>query len=140
MLINKMANFYKLPQKLVCQHMRLFSSYPPHLVVGMPALSPTMTAGINYPLTFFKFHDCYFLMSSLSRISFSGTIGKWLKAEGDKISAGDSIADIETDKASIAFEAQDDSYIARILVQSGVEVPVGKPFEYLLSEFLSIPF
>ena len=58
---------------------RYFSSLPPHLVVAMPALSPTMTVG---------------------------TIGKWICKPGDKISPGDSLAEIETDKASMAFEAQ----------------------------------
>jgi len=66
----------------------------------MPALSPTMTAG---------------------------TIGKWLKKEGDKVVAGDSIADIETDKASMAFEAQDEVFVAKILASEGVEVQVGAP-------------
>ena len=93
---------------------RGMSSYPPHSVVGMPALSPTMTAG--YSDTFATMINTLSIYLKTLLCILIGTIGKWLKGEGDKISAGDSIADIETDKASIAFEAQDDSYIAKILV------------------------
>jgi len=50
-----------------------------------------------------------------------------LKKEGDYIVPGDAIADIETDKASMAFEAQDEFYIAKILVAAGLEVKVGDP-------------
>lgn len=56
-----------------------------------------------------------------------GTIGSWLKKVGDKVSAGDSIAEIQTDKATMAFEAQDECYIAKLLVEPGVEVAVGAP-------------
>lgn len=54
-----------------------------------------------------------------------GTVGKWLVKEGDCVSPGDSFAEIETDKASMAFECQDDLYIAKILVSEAKEVPVG---------------
>lgn len=90
---------------------RLFSSYPAHILVGMPALSPTMTAG---------------------------TIGVWHKKVGELIKAGESIADVETDKASIGFEAQDDAYIARILVDAGQEVKVGMPILITVEEEESI--
>ena len=42
--------------------------------------------------------------------------------EGDRVNPGDSMADIETDKASMAFDAQDEFYIAKILAQEGTEV------------------
>ncbi len=79
---------------------RRFSSFPSHVVVGMPSLSPTMTAG---------------------------TIGKWNVKVGDKISPGDALAEVETDKASVTFEAQDDFIIAKLLVDTGAEVKVGDP-------------
>lgn len=79
---------------------RRFSSFPSHVVVGMPSLSPTMTAG---------------------------TIGKWNVKVGDKISPGDALAEVETDKASVTFEAQDDFIIAKLLVDAGAEVKVGDP-------------
>jgi pyruvate dehydrogenase E2 component (dihydrolipoamide acetyltransferase) len=56
-----------------------------------------------------------------------GTIGKWLVKPGDEISAGVAIAEIETDKASMAFEAQDEFFIAKLLVDAGAEVKVGQP-------------
>lgn len=54
-----------------------------------------------------------------------GTVSKWLVKEGDCVSPGDTFAEIETDKASMAFECQDDLYIAKILVSEAKEVPVG---------------
>lgn len=55
----------------------------------MPALSPTMT---------------------------TGTIVKWLKKEGEDINAGDSVADIQTDKAVMSFEMEEEGKLAKILV------------------------
>jgi len=79
----------------------LASSLPSHEVVGLPALSPTMEAG---------------------------SIAKWSVEEGEAFSAGDVIAEIQTDKATVDFEAQDDAVLAKILVPSGdSEVNVGDP-------------
>jgi pyruvate dehydrogenase E2 component (dihydrolipoamide acetyltransferase) len=65
----------------------------------MPALSPTMT---------------------------QGAIGTWQKQLGDKISPGDVLVEIETDKAQMDFECQDEGYLAKILVESGEkDIPVG---------------
>eukprot|EP00939_MAST-03C_sp_MAST-3C-sp1_P002497 g2497.t1 len=56
-----------------------------------------------------------------------GTIARWLKAEGEEINAGDLIAEVETDKATVDYEAQDDCFMAKILVPEGLaDVPVGK--------------
>ncbi|KAH8056457.1 dihydrolipoyllysine-residue acetyltransferase [Aureococcus anophagefferens] len=74
-------------------------SYPAHEVVGLPALSPTMEMG---------------------------TIAAWKVDEGGAFGAGDVIAEIETDKATVDFEAQDDGVLAKILVQAGTEVAVGR--------------
>ena len=63
-------------------------------------------------------------MPSLSPTMVTGTIGKWNVKAGDKISPGDSLADVETDKASVAFEAQDEFIIAKLLVPQGAEVSV----------------
>jgi len=55
-----------------------------------------------------------------------GAIGTWQKHPGDKISPGDVLVEIETDKAQMDFECQDEGYLAKILVQSGEkDVPVG---------------
>ena len=77
------------------------SSFPSHEVMTMPALSPTMA---------------------------EGTLVAWKKAVGDEISAGDVLAEIETDKATMEWEAQDDGVLAQILVAEGTSgVRVGTP-------------
>ena len=82
---------------------------PYHIVVGMPALSPTMETGI---------------------------LAEWYIGEGATFGAGQAIAKIETDKASIDFEAQDDGVIAKILVDagSGEDIPVGTPIMVTVEE------
>lgn len=77
------------------------SSFPAHEVMTMPALSPTMS---------------------------EGTLLKWKKSIGDEIAAGDVLAEIETDKASMEWEAQEDGVLAQILVQEGTSgIQVGAP-------------
>jgi pyruvate dehydrogenase E1 component beta subunit len=64
-----------------------------------------------------------------------GTLAKWLVKEGDKISAGDLIAEIETDKATMELEAVEEGTLGRILVEAGTEnVPVNAPVALLLEE------
>ncbi|GAB5036303.1 lat1p [Nannochloropsis oceanica] len=78
-----------------------FATLPEHTVVGLPALSPTMT---------------------------HGNLALWHKKEGDDIGPGDVLCDIETDKATMAFEAQDDAVLAKILVTEGAsDIAVGSP-------------
>ncbi|XP_011334722.1 dihydrolipoyllysine-residue acetyltransferase component 1 of pyruvate dehydrogenase complex, mitochondrial isoform X2 [Ooceraea biroi] len=67
--------------------------------IAMPALSPTMT---------------------------TGTIVKWLKKEGEEIQPGDALADIQTDKAVMSFELEDEGVLAKILVPEGSQVEVGQ--------------
>lgn len=67
----------------------------------MPALSPTMT---------------------------QGNIQSWAKKVGDELTPGEAIAEIETDKASMDFEFQEEGYLAKILLDAGAkDVPVGQP-------------
>lgn len=74
-------------------------AFPPHSVVSMPALSPTMT---------------------------SGNIGAWQKKPGDTIAPGDVLVEIETDKAQMDFEFQEEGLLAKILKDSGEkDVAVG---------------
>nr|CCA20702.1 unnamed protein product [Albugo laibachii Nc14] len=81
--------------------LRALSTYPDHEVVGLPALSPTMQ---------------------------TGTITKWCKKEGESIAAGDIICEVETDKAVVEFESQDDYYLAKILKPEGSsDIRVGEP-------------
>lgn len=83
-------------------------SFPPHTVVSMPALSPTMTAG---------------------------NIGTWQKKVGDAIAPGDVLVEIETDKAQMDFEFQEEGVIAKILKESGEkDVAVGSPIAVLVEE------
>ncbi|CAD8133205.1 unnamed protein product [Paramecium octaurelia] len=69
-------------------------AFPKHSKLGLPALSPTME---------------------------KGNLMKWLVKEGDKISPGDVICEIETDKASVGFEVQEDGYIAKLMVPAGTK-------------------
>ncbi len=75
------------------------------------------------------------LMPALSPTMEEGTLAKWLVKEGDSVSSGDIIAEIETDKATMEFEAVDDGVIGRILVPEGTEgVKVNTPIAVLLEE------
>ena len=74
-------------------------------------------------------------MPALSPTMEEGTLAKWLKKEGDSVAAGDVIAEIETDKATMEFEAVDEGTIARILVAEGTdEVKVGTVIAVLNGE------
>ncbi|EPX63646.1 Dihydrolipoamide acetyltransferase component of pyruvate dehydrogenase complex [Cystobacter fuscus DSM 2262] len=74
------------------------------IAIAMPSMSPTMT---------------------------EGKIVKWLKKEGDKISSGQAIAEVETDKSNLEVEAYDDGVLARIVVREGEMAKVGAPIAYL---------
>ncbi|XP_059307634.1 dihydrolipoyllysine-residue acetyltransferase component 1 of pyruvate dehydrogenase complex, mitochondrial isoform X2 [Lycium ferocissimum] len=77
------------------------SELPPHLVLDMPALSPTMN---------------------------QGNIAKWRKKEGDKIEVGDILCEIETDKATLEFESLEEGFLAKIVAPEGSkDVAVGQP-------------
>merc|ERR1712106_1027094 len=79
---------------------RAYSSLPPHIKVALPALSPTME---------------------------SGTIVTWEKKEGDQVSEGDLLCEIETDKATMGFETPEEGYLAKIVIQAGAkDIPIGK--------------
>ncbi|CAG8469499.1 10216_t:CDS:2 [Acaulospora morrowiae] len=83
-------------------------SYPSHIVVPMPALSPTMTMG---------------------------NIGKWRKEIGDAITPGDVLVEIETDKAQMDFECQEEGYLAKILIETGAkDVNVGNPIAIIAED------
>ena len=56
-----------------------------------------------------------------------GTIVSWAKAEGEQLSEGDLLCEIETDKATMGFETPEEGYLAKILAPSGSkDVPIGK--------------
>ncbi|MBE9635720.1 pyruvate dehydrogenase complex dihydrolipoamide acetyltransferase [Salipiger mangrovisoli] len=75
------------------------------------------------------------LMPALSPTMEEGTLAKWLVKEGDTVSSGDIIAEIETDKATMEFEAVDEGVIGKILIEEGSEgVKVNTPIAVLLEE------
>ena len=75
------------------------------------------------------------LMPALSPTMEEGTLAKWLVKEGDTVSAGDLMAEIETDKATMEFEAVDEGVIGKILVAEGTEgVKVNTAIAVLLEE------
>ncbi|HYD11764.1 MAG TPA: pyruvate dehydrogenase complex E1 component subunit beta [Allosphingosinicella sp.] len=74
-------------------------------------------------------------MPALSPTMEEGTLAKWLVKEGDKVAAGDILAEIETDKATMEFEAVDEGVISRILVPEGTdEVKVGAVIAVMAAE------
>lgn len=81
-------------------------AFPPHTVISMPALSPTMTAG---------------------------NIGAWQKKAGDSIVPGDVLVEIETDKAQMDFEFQEEGVLAKVLKDAGEkDVAVGNVSCFLI--------
>jgi len=95
--INNTKVLRVLPQVL---SRRQYSDYPSHQRVNLPALSPTMELG---------------------------TIVSWEKKEGDQVSEGDLLCEIETDKATMGFETPEEGYLAKIIIQAGSkDIPIGK--------------
>jgi len=75
------------------------------------------------------------LMPALSPTMEKGNLAKWLKKEGDKVKAGDVIAEIETDKATMEVEAVDEGTLAKIVVPEGTaDVPVNQVIAVLAGE------
>ncbi|MFT6673961.1 MAG: pyruvate dehydrogenase E1 component beta subunit [Sulfitobacter sp.] len=75
------------------------------------------------------------LMPALSPTMEEGTLAKWLVKEGDTVASGDIMAEIETDKATMEFEAVDEGVIGKILIAEGTEgVKVNTPIAVLLEE------
>jgi len=75
------------------------------------------------------------LMPALSPTMTEGNLAKWLKKEGDEVHSGDVLAEIETDKATMEFEAADDGRVGKILVPEGAQgIKVNQPIAVLLGE------
>src|SRR6201989_2967400 len=74
-------------------------------------------------------------MPALSPTMEEGTLAKWLVKEGDTVKSGDILAEIETDKATMEFEAVDEGKIGKILVPEGTEgVKVNQPIAELMGD------
>jgi pyruvate dehydrogenase E2 component (dihydrolipoamide acetyltransferase) len=75
------------------------------------------------------------LMPALSPTMTEGTLARWLVNEGDTVNAGDAVAEIETDKATMEVEAVEEGRVGKLLVAAGTEsVPVNEPIAVLLEE------
>ncbi len=67
------------------------------------------------------------LMPRLSDTMTEGVVGQWLKHEGDIVRRGDTLVEIETDKATMELEAYDSGVLTRIIAPAGSTVPIGQP-------------
>ena len=80
------------------------------------------------------------LMPALSPTMTEGTLSRWLKKEGEDVRAGDVIAEIETDKATMEVEAVDEGVLGKILVADGTEgVKVNEPIAILVEQGEAVP-
>src|SRR5882672_806361 len=100
-----------------------------------PPPKPSRTARARVPNAEGASMPINILMPALSPTMEKGNIAKWLKKEGDKVKAGDILAEIETDKATMEYEAIDEGVIAKILVPEGTaDVAVNAPIAVLAAE------
>ncbi|XP_068844336.1 dihydrolipoyllysine-residue acetyltransferase component of pyruvate dehydrogenase complex, mitochondrial isoform X7 [Capricornis sumatraensis] len=126
---------------------RRWYSLPPHQKVPLPSLSPTMQAG-----TIARWEKkegekinegeliAEVLLPALSPTMTMGTVQRWEKKVGEKLNEGDLLAEIETDKATIGFEVQEEGYLAKILVPEGTrDVPLGAPLCIIVEKEADIP-
>src|SRR5215472_1317530 len=75
------------------------------------------------------------LMPALSPTMTEGSVARWLKKEGDEVRSGDVIAEIETDKATMEYEAVDEGRLGKIIVPEGTQgIKVNQPIAVLLAE------
>lgn len=79
------------------------------------------------------------VMPRLSDTMSEGTVGKWLKREGDQVQKGDIIAEIETDKANMEMESFYSGVLARILIPEGQTVPIGQTIAILTAPGEGVP-
>jgi pyruvate dehydrogenase E2 component (dihydrolipoamide acetyltransferase) len=68
-----------------------------------------------------------------------GTLLKWLKSEGEEVSEGDPIAEIETDKVTMELEAEDEGTLAQLIADEGQEIPVGEAIAFIAGEGEEVP-
>src|SRR5688500_14191563 len=68
-----------------------------------------------------------------------GTLLKWLKSEGEEVSEGDPIAEIETDKVTMELEAEDEGTLAQLIAEEGQDVPVGDAIAFIQGEGEEVP-
>ncbi|MBD0252968.1 MAG: 2-oxo acid dehydrogenase subunit E2 [Rubrobacter sp.] len=79
------------------------------------------------------------IMPKMGDAMEEGTLLKWLKSEGDDVSEGDPIAEIETDKVTMELEAEDEGTLAQLIADEGQEVPVGEAIAFIQGEGEDVP-
>ncbi|MDQ3362854.1 MAG: 2-oxo acid dehydrogenase subunit E2 [Actinomycetota bacterium] len=79
------------------------------------------------------------IMPKMGDAMEEGTLLKWLKSEGDDVSEGDAIAEIETDKVTLELEAEDAGTLAQLIASEGDEVPVGGAIAFIAGEGEEVP-
>ena len=79
------------------------------------------------------------IMPKMGDAMEEGTLLKWLKSEGDDVSEGDAIAEIETDKVTLELEAEDSGTLAQLIASEGDEVPVGGAIAFIAGEGEEVP-
>jgi pyruvate dehydrogenase E2 component (dihydrolipoamide acetyltransferase) len=79
------------------------------------------------------------IMPKMGDAMEEGTLLKWLKSEGDDVSEGDAIAEIETDKVTLELEAEDSGTLAQLIASEGEEVPVGGAIAFIAGEGEEVP-
>lgn len=93
-------SLFSCGQVVSARHFSSGADLPPHEAIGMPSLSPTMT---------------------------EGNIARWVKKEGDKVSPGEVLCEVETDKATVEMECMEEGYLAKIVCGDGAkEIKVGE--------------
>jgi pyruvate/2-oxoglutarate dehydrogenase complex dihydrolipoamide acyltransferase (E2) component len=89
----------------------------------------------SVPKAFFSVDVVKLEMPALSPTMSEGTIVKWTLQEGQKVNVGDIVCEIQTDKATIGFESQEEGYLAKILQGDGVAgIPCGDLIGLLVEE------
>jgi pyruvate dehydrogenase E2 component (dihydrolipoamide acetyltransferase) len=79
------------------------------------------------------------IMPKMGDAMEEGTLLKWLKNEGEEVSEGDPIAEIETDKVTMELEAEDEGTLAQLIADEGQEVPVGDAIAFIQGEGEEVP-
>lgn len=79
------------------------------------------------------------IMPKMGDAMEEGTLLKWLKSEGEEVSEGDPIAEIETDKVTMELEAEDAGTLAQLIASEGQDVPVGEAIAFIAGEGEEVP-
>jgi pyruvate dehydrogenase E2 component (dihydrolipoamide acetyltransferase) len=79
------------------------------------------------------------IMPKMGDAMEEGTLVKWLKSEGDEVSEGDPIAEIETDKVTLELEAEDSGTLAQLIADEGQDIPVGEAIAFIAGEGEEVP-